>query len=228
MKILLKYSSYFAVFAASLFLSYVIQTNDFFKGFLALPAAGSLIMFLYEAYRDNRMHERSLEIQNRDQDYVLATASHMADVAYDKHVLFCEEYIHRVQSGLQELFRDGPTYKALDFGRELVNIRQRHASWLTKEIEAKLKPFEEALIEIGAKEGLIDRLPAGEQRTAAVEKVYKTFGLILEFERYENEREESIAISNIIEYIRGILGITILTELRQKVSKTALARLNID
>lgn len=225
MKIILKYSSYIVVFVLSFSLSFLIKTNELLKGFFALPAAASLFSFLYEIYRDNRAHERALELQNKQQDYVLATASHMADVAYDKHVLFCEAYISRVQSGFQELLREGPSRNALNIGRELVQIRQEHSPWLTKEIEIKLKPFEDSLIMIGAKNGLIDHLPVGEERNSVITEVYKFFGLILGHEKPENEAQAGISITEIIEDIREILGINILTDLRQKVSKMALERI---
>jgi len=145
---------------------------------LALPAAGSLIAFLYESYRNNRAHERTVEFQNKQQDFVLGTASHMAETVYNKHVIFCEEYSNRIQRGFQELLEHGPSRNSLTIGRELVNIRQKHSPWLTKEMESRLKPIEQALIMIGAKDGLIDSLPIGDRRDKVIKEVYKFFDLI--------------------------------------------------
>lgn len=150
----------------------------------------------------------------------------MAEVAYNKHINFCEEYIERIEKGKQELFRDGPSRNCLNIGRDLVNIRQKHSTWLTKEIEEKLKPFEQALIEIGAKEGLIDNLPIGEQRNEIIKYVYKTFGLVLGHENALEEKEADLKIDEVIEKIRDILGINVLTKLRLKATDLALKRLD--
>jgi hypothetical protein len=221
-----KYILYTIIFIFSFTLAYIIQTNYFFKGILALPAVGSLLSLLYKIYKDDRAHERTVELQTKQHDFILGTASHMAEVAYDKHVLFCEAYIERVQKGFQELLRDGPSANAMTIGRELVNIRQKHAAWLTKEIEAKLKPFEQTLIRMGAKDGLIYNLPMGEKRNKMIEEVYKSFGLILGHEKPTNEEEEGLAIDEIIEKIRVILGISILTEMRLRAAELAVKRIS--
>lgn len=213
------------VFAVSVLVSYFLQTNEFWKSILAIPAAGSLISILYKIWRDDLSHQRLVEIENKKQDFALATASHMAQVAYDKHVLFCEEYIERVQQGRQELFRDGPSRNALTFGRDLVQIRQRHSSWLTKEIEENLRPFEQVLIKIGAQESIIDKVKEGEKRNLMIEEIYKAFGLILGHEKALNNEEDELAIDKVVEKIRNILGINTLTELRLKSAELASKRL---
>lgn len=223
-----KYILCIIVFIFSLFLAYFVQTNEIFKGILALPAFGALVSILYELYKDNRAHERNIELQNKQQDFVLGTASHMAEVAYNKHVIFCEKYIDRIQKGRQELLGDGPSKKALNIGRELVIIRQEYSSWLTQEIEKSLKPFEQALIKMGAQEHYLEysKLPVGEERTKVVGEIYKSFGLVLGHDDPLNEEDASIHIDKIIEKIRDILGINILTKLRLKATELALKRLD--
>ncbi len=198
--------------------------SETIQNIAALPGVGALFLVLFQIWKDRLSHDRAIELQSKQQDFVLGTASHMAEVAYDKHVLFCEAYIARVQKGFQELLRDGPSKNCLNIGRELVNIRQDFSPWLTKEIETKLKPFEQILIKIGAKDGLIENLPIGEQRNKVIDEVYKSFGLILGHEQPGSEEEEGLAIDQIIEKIRVILGINILTELRTKTAELALVR----
>lgn len=226
-----KYSIYYisvVVFIFSFVLAYSINTTEILKGIITLPAVGSLVSILYKIWIDNLAHERIIKLQNKQQDFILGATSHIADIAYNKHVKFCEEYINRIQRGFQELLKDGPSKNSIDIGRELVNIRQKHSAWLTKEIENKLKPFEQALINIGAKEHYLEisRLPTGEERTKVVDEIYRSFGLILGHEKSLNEEEANLHIDKIIEHIREILGINTLTKLRLRATELALERLD--
>lgn len=207
------------VLISSFLFAYFLPINELFKGIAAIPGVGALCLSLYKSWKDE-------QLQNKQQDFILGTASHMAEVAYNKHVIFCEEYIERVEKGRQELFREGPSRNSIKIGRELVNIRQKHSPWLTKEIEDNLKPFEMALIKIGAQEGLLETLSVGEQRSKVVEDVYKAFGLVIGQENSLNEEEANIHIDKVIEKIRDILGINILTKLRLNATDLAFKRLN--
>lgn len=225
---LVEFLAVVAIFVASFILSIFFYTDPTAKAFVAGPGVASLFLFLYEIYRLNRKHEQKVELQNKNQDFVIGIASHMAQVAYDKHVDFCEEYIDRLQKGLLELYQHGTSKRALVFGRELVNIRQKHSAWLTKNIERDLKPFEEALIEIGAKEHYLEmaKIDRDEhRRKETIERVYDLFIKILgDKGKPEEERKETrIAIDDIIEMIRKILGIEILTELRIKTMRKILS-----
>lgn len=219
LKIGFLYITLVLVLVISFLAAYFLPLDSFYKNLAAIPGIGALCLALYKSWKDEWL-------QNKQQDFILGTASHMAEVAYDKHVLFCEEYIDRVEKGRQELFAEGVSRNALNIGRELVNIRQKHAPWLTKEIEDSLKPFEQALIMIGARNGLIDRLDIGEQRNKVIQEVYRAFDLVLGHETSLTEEEANLRIDKVIEIIRDILGINILTKLRLKVSELALERLN--
>ncbi|MFA6077215.1 MAG: hypothetical protein WC735_04040 [Candidatus Paceibacterota bacterium] len=220
------YLGYFLVLIISFVAASLLPTSEILKGIVMTPGIGALCLFLNQLWRDEKAHERALELQNKQQDFALGTASHMADVAYNKHVEFCEDYMKRVQEGFQELLRDGPSVNAIKIGRELVGIRKKHSCWLTKEIEKSLEPFEHALIKIGAKENFLQnaKLDVGEMRTKVVNEIFDSFGLILGDRKSLNEEEAGIAIDEVIEKIRKILGINILTELRLKASELALKR----
>jgi len=218
------YIAYTAIFIVSILLAIFLPIGEIFKDIMAIPVAAALLAILYQLYKDQRVHEHNIEIQNKQQDFALSVASHMADVTYDKHVMFCEEYTNRVQEGFQELLRDGVSKNSIKIGGDLIRIRQKHSPWLTKEIEIALNPFEQTLIKIGAKNDLINVLPIGEQRTKIIDDVYRSFGLILGHEKPLNEEETGLAINEVIEKIRDILGINILTELRLKTAELALKR----
>ncbi len=224
-KNILTYAGYLLVLIISFLVASFLPAGDIIKGFALTPGAVSLFLFLNQLWRDERAQERKIELQNKQQDFILGTASHMAKVAYDKHVLFCEEYVDRLQKGLQEMYRDGASKNCINIGRELVNIRQKHSAWLTKKIESELRPIEAALIEIGAKEHLLDYQGVGDERSKTVERVYSLFGLILGHEKKENDEGSKIAIEEVVEIIREILGINALTELRLEATKIAVNRL---
>lgn len=224
-KTYLSYIGYLIVLLISFSLSWLLPVSETLKGALSFPGIGALFMVLYQIWRDDISHRRHIELQNKQQDFVLGTATHMADVVYDKHVIFCEEYIKRIQEILQELLRDGPTRNALNFGGDLVRIRFKHSAWLTPEIERSLEPFEMALIRMGANEGLLEHLPTGEKRTGVVNEIYNSLGLILGHDMPADDRGAEIAKDRVIEKIRNILGINVFTELRKKAGVTALERM---
>ncbi len=107
----------------------------------------------------------------------------------------------------------------------MVNIRQKHSAWLTKKIEGELRPIETALIEMGAKENLLDYQGFGKERDDTVKRVYRLLGLVLGHTKSENDEESKMAIEEVVEIIREILGINTLTELRREATKVALSRL---
>lgn len=219
------YAGYLIVLIASFLIASFLPTGDIVKGIALTPGAVSLFLFLNQLWRDERAQERKIELQNKQQDFILGTASHMAEVAYNKHVDFCEEYIERLQKGLQEIYKDGPSKNSMDIGRDLVNIRQKHSAWLTRKIEVELRPLETALIEMGAKEHLLYDQSTREERTKTAERVYRLLSLILGDEQAESDEESKIAIQEVIEIIREILGINALTELRLEATRIAINRL---
>lgn len=205
-----------------------LPIDDIFRGIISLPGGVALAYALYQLFRDDQQHRRKILLQDKQQDFILSTSSHIAEVAYDKHVLFCEEYIERIQKGRQELFRDGASTKTINIGADLVRIRQKHAAWLTDEIEEKLKPFEQVLIEIGSSEHYL-QMTAGEgmneRKRETIDKIYKSFGLVLGHGKPESDQEADLHIDKVIDKIRDILGIKAMTKLRIKSTQVALDRL---
>ena len=214
-----------AVFGLSLLAAYTLPVTDFFKGLASIPAFGALVSALWQMWRDQVAHERAVELLNREQDFALTTASHMAEVAYDKHVLFCEEYVARVTQGIDDFYHDGSNVEALQFASDLVGIRKKHRTWLTNEIEESLLPFEAAVGKIGAGEQVLAHVPVGEQRTALVESIYRAFGIATGITEPETAEEQETTGTKVVEALRDVLGIRELTALRQETARVALARL---
>ena len=94
MKHFSKFSTYllfFVVFTMATIGTYIFKTNFFIGSIFSIPAVTALLGIIYEIYIENRKHEHVIELLYREKGFAFGTASHMAQVAYDKHVVFCEE-----------------------------------------------------------------------------------------------------------------------------------------
>ncbi len=229
-KIYQKYKTWlvFIVLVISFFGAYFLPISELFKGLVTLPGIGSMCFVLFQIFKDEWRHYKDIDLQDKQQNFILSTSSHIAEVVYDKHILFCEEYIERVQRGRQELFRDGSSPNAMNIGADLVRIRHKHSAWLTDAIENHLKPFEETLIKIGSDESFL-RMTASQgmddRKKRIIDELFRSFGLVLGHEKALNDEEANIHIDKIIDKIRDILGIKVMTELRSKAIDVALDRL---
>jgi len=211
------------VLVASAWSASNITVNNLSKALFAVPGATALFSIVYRFWKDERAHERQVEIQARQQEFAFLPASHMASVAYDKHVKFCEEYLEAVNKAVFELWAEGPNVKALGHANSLRDIRDRHTAWLTREIEEKLFPIEAALRKIGAGSHVLPLVQPGSERSKIVDDVYGAFGKITESGK-ENQGSTA-AVASITDSLRELLGIKELTELRTEVTKLARDRL---
>jgi hypothetical protein len=211
------------VFVASAWSASNITVDNLSKALFAVPGATALFSIVYKFWKDERAHERQVEIQARQQEFAFLPASHMASVAYDKHVKFCEEYLEAVNKAVFDLWVEGPNVKALGHANSLRDIRDRHTAWLTREIEEKLFPIEAALRKIGAGSHVLPLVQPGSERSKIVDDVYGAFGKITESGK-ENQGSTA-AVASITDSLRELLGIKELTELRTEVTKLARDRL---
>jgi hypothetical protein len=213
------------VFAISFGAAWLLPIPEVVRGLAILPGFAALANIVFTLWRDERAHERAVELQTGQQDFALATASHMANRVYDRHVTFCEAYVERTNRGYVELLEKGPTKDLLMFASELAMIRMKHATWLTAEIETKLIEFEAGLRKIGASESRLESLAVGEERTRLVDEIFEAF-LILIGESAPTEKKTGIVLARVIDHLRDVLGITQLTQLRLNATSLALARLS--
>jgi hypothetical protein len=211
------------VFVASAWSASNITVDNLSKALFAVPGATALFSIVYKFWKDERAHERQVELQTRQQEFAFLPASHMASVAYDKHVKFCEEYLEAVNKAVFDLWAEGPNTRALGHANSLRDIRDRHTAWLTREIEEKLFPIEAALRQIGAGSHVLPLVQPGSERSKIVDDVYGAFGKITESGK-ENQGSAA-AVASITDSLRELLGIKELTELRTEVTKLARDRL---
>src|SRR5260370_26917350 len=142
-----RYATLTIVFAASLLAGVFFH---FFPvgivGDLAgIPAIAALFGALFLLSRDSIAYDRSVRLGEAKNRFTVGATSHMANVAFDKHVQFCEEYTAEVNRTLTFLFRRGPHGDVLQHANALADIRTNWTVWLTPEIETQLIRFEGAL-----------------------------------------------------------------------------------
>jgi len=177
-----------------------------------------------EAFKAELKRAHEIEMEEAKNRFTVGATSHMADIAFDKHVQFCEEYAKAVEDGaLETLFRKGPHKDVLKDANTLSVIRMKWTLWLTPEVEAELMKFERALRTIGAQAELLEDLWADEDRTEAVKKAYGTFAAVMGWEKWRGEAvaTRDVAAEKIIEGLREVLGISELTRLRAVILKRA-------
>jgi hypothetical protein len=163
-------------------------------------------------------HEINMEeAKNR---FTVGATSHMANVVFDKHVAFCEEYAAEAYAAMQLLFRKGPTEEILESETKLLAVRTRWAIWLPPDLEEKLTMFQKNLLTIGAYAP-----PRQEDGPPSIDlrKSYNAFAAAMGWPVYQGEKvTEGVAVEQAIRELSKILGVWELTGLRAKLISRAI------
>ncbi len=216
-----------AVFVGSLLAIALGQGGVQQAGSQALVA--SLLGLLLQVMLDVNARERSQVEQTIEQAFAIGSASHMANVTFDRQVRFCEAYVAELRSTLETLTIHGPTPLALDHASRLCSIREEHALWLTAEMEDVPKRIEQCLRTHGATGRALAITEPGsdDSRLERVERLFRSFrdllGKDLLGARPDDEpMDESLAISQVVgELRRGVLGVDDLARLRSSIVRRA-------
>jgi hypothetical protein len=145
----------------------------------------------------------------------------MANVAFDKHVAFVEQYISTMQAGLTDLFTTGPPGESLKFSHKLEHVRLSFRAWITEDIEAKVMPFESALRNMGAHKIVLEGLPVGPERTRVVNEIYRIFSDVTGTPR-EGTIDETLAPRRIMTHLQDCLEARQLSLLRRVTIQAAI------
>jgi hypothetical protein len=189
----------------------------------AVPAIGALFGALFQLARDSLAHERSLRLEEGKNSFTVGATSHMADVAFDKHVQFCEEYTAELYRALSTLFRMGPNKAVLEHASKLPEIRRKWAVWVTPELEAELVKFEDALCEIGADAWLVGEVPG---EAASISRMFSRFAEVVGLPAWRGKViTKDLAITTAVTKLRQVLGTAELTQLRSELIKRAAENL---
>ncbi len=139
-------------------------------------------------------HQRSVLIAEMQNAFSMGATSHMAAVAFDKHIGFCEEYIDAMSNALQTLIQEGAREKPLD-ATDFFRIRQKWALWLTEDIETKLDQFEHLITKIPSEAPVLDTYGAHVSIETSVKSVIRELRKILATEELTALRSELVVRS---------------------------------
>jgi hypothetical protein len=178
-----------------------------------------------EAFKAELAQAHAVQMEEAKNRFTIGATSHMAGVAFDKHVEFCEQYAKHVNAALDTLFRRGPHQTVLEDANALMDTRKDWTIWLTPEVESKLLQFEGALRKIGANALLLNQLDA-EDRGEAIKEAFETFAAVMGWEKWRGKAvTQELASERLIEGLRIVLGISELTDLRAELVKRAVSDL---
>jgi len=153
----------------------------------------------------------------------------MANVAFDKHVEFCEEYVKEAHETLYTIFREGASEEVLKYAANLRRIQQKYAVWITTKIEQDLEPFQVALRQMGASAGYVastvgDR--SATQRQQHINRMYTILAQVTGVKEWEGqELTDDLAVSSQIRQLRAILGTEELSKMRHTIVAKAVKEL---
>lgn len=191
----------------------------------AIPALVALFGALFQLFRDDVAHHRALGFEGAKNRFTVGATSHMANVAFDKHVQFCEEYVAEMFAALAVLREHGPTDKVRPYSYKLFHLREKWAVWLTPQLEAALEPYERTLARIGVQESIVRQYPELEGRHERIDEMMRLFMEVTGEKEWNNKPLDSqVATPRIIEGLRTVLGIAALTQLRAELIHTASQR----
>jgi hypothetical protein len=197
-----------------------LPVPDLFKGIYAIPGAGALAMFLVQMLKDEAAYEKEKELQRKQHFFNLSVTSHMASVAFDKHVEFCESYIACTRRILEDIYKHGskgsPEIQAAL--KALIDTRNKYDSWLTDGINSKLINFEVKLKEmIRYTEWATEPGSDKERRKLFAKRAMDLYSIFI-----RDEDDPEIAPDRIVAHLKSVLGIEELTSLRQAVISEAV------
>jgi hypothetical protein len=199
-------------------LATMLPAEDALRGIAGNASLVALVAAMFTIVRDEAAYHRQRLLRRDAQQFEVGVTSHMANTVFDKHVLFCEAYMREVHETVGALFREGPTELAMGCSQKLFGLRRDYAAWVPKSIALKLEPFENAVHRIGSKTYLVKALqPNDPRQVSALNESYAQFSNVLGLEKMSEtdpDHMQEIAIENVKEEVRAILGINELFEIR--------------
>jgi len=199
-----------------------------------IPVIAACLTLLVALFRDESKFRKHLYLQQQNQVFDLGVMSHMAELAFDRHVEFCEKYIRTLDEGLLALATHGPysqptagshkTY-AGDLAYKLYKIRRDYIVWLSKDINTVLEGLEKPLHTVDISNILLKTDKPGYlgsnsgRRGKLVDQMMAAYSQILGLHDPEKpsptEDEKKRSGEEVIQYLRSILSIDKLTVLRE-------------
>jgi Xaa-Pro aminopeptidase len=212
------------IFLASLGVASIPLLGGVARVMAAMPAIVSMVAALFQLSRDYAAHERALTLQTSQHSFALGATSHMAAVAFDKHVEFSERYLTETNETFTTLLRSSPAEEALEHAAKLNDLRRTYALWLTPTIDAALEKFEAALRRIGANAHFVNVAIDHDGRPAKIDEMFATLAEVMNTPEWDGKPVPADCGSRaVLHRLREILGTEELTRLRESLIKSALS-----
>jgi hypothetical protein len=215
----------FGAIAVSAFLAGKWVSIHWIEDLAAIPVFAALTGAAFQLIRDQQKYQDSIALQRDQQHFMIGVSSHMANVAFDKHVEFCEKYITHLQKGLTEMWARDPSPECVKLASELADIRLSYRAWVVFDLNDKIMNFEQALRQVGGTAILLKDVGVGEERTRKVDEMYETFEKLLDLRHDGKVRDEQLAPGRIMDYLQEMLGTKELAQLRACMVKNAIRAL---
>jgi hypothetical protein len=196
-------------------IAYYLSEHELLATVVASPGSAALFGALFQIFRDYAAFQRARALQNENNNFILSATSHMANVAFDKHTAFAEEYLYAVEEELSKLFSIGPSgaieKPAHEAWNRLFAVRKKFGAWVTKEIREVLAPFEQKLLNLHALAGLLNSSSEGYQRQKTVQELAEAYKIIADIKE-PGAKADAIQPK---EKLQTLLGIPNFTKLRE-------------
>lgn len=144
---------------------------DVLKAIVGFPGAVSLAAIPWQLFRDQRAHERQMELADHNSAVALGVDSPMAKAAFENYSKFAEEYAAEMADVISKIVAEGPRGSQLGLAQRLMTIRRRHALWVPKATDTDLFRLEDTIwrmaVDAGFTESVQDR---GEMWNARYDK----------------------------------------------------------
>lgn len=182
-----------------------------------------------ERAAQNRSREisRELEIlkgelrqqeQRIESSLAVGVMSHMASVAFDKHIEFCEAYLKEADQALAELLMNASAKTTLDSVGKMAEIRRKYGLWEDKQTGEFLTKFQKALSEIWMIDRKIERSERAmltfEQRQSLVTDFFNRLQTLVGIVPEIDVGPDGITRERVLQFLRSRLGADDLTKLR--------------
>ena len=204
-----------AVWAGSAAMTLILRSTGAWQVLVATPSVLALIGVLYQLLRDEATHVKTLAVQRDQQRFALGITSHMADVAFDKHVALCEDFARELFETMQALMNNALDHEgARRHADALGDTIRNYAIWITPELQGQLEEFENAVRKIAAQALLAVEHPQLGDRQKPLEMLLE---LIDPGAPYGSPPKRELLYRKIIDHTRQVLGVQELTQLRRSI-----------
>jgi hypothetical protein len=221
-----RYLLILAIFVVSFLVASVPLLGAVSRVMATIPAIVAMVAAIFQLSRDHSAHERAILLQTAQHSFAIGATSHMAAVAFDKHVEFSEAYLAETNKTFDTLLSKGPTEEALNHAAILNRVRRDYALWLTPTIDTALEKFESALQIIGADAHFVDKAVDHPDRSAHIDEMFSTFAEVMNMPTWQEKSVPGERASRaVLRKLREVLGTQELTNLREELINSAHGRL---